>query len=144
MLLSLIGLGRDEADRVSNRKTEAARICGELSGELGQLIDFIDQETARLRRRCATLLPDNPEVYEACRKLLGQQREAAEELAEQVRTVSAQVSKVRSLADWDNALARLYEWRGTIGRLRPWLAGVVKQFDEVLDQADEKQSGNRH
>lgn len=135
-LLSLIGLGQDEADRVSNRRNEAARICGEISGEVGQLIDFIDQETARLGRRCATLLPNNPEVFRECRKVLEQQREAAEELAEQVRSVSLQVSKARRLTDWDTALARLYEWRGTSTRLRPWLAGVVQRYDEILDQLD--------
>ncbi len=133
-LLSIFGIGKEHANRISDLRIEAARLNSEVAAEAGRALDLINLAEPRIVRRMRELLPDHPEVLSSCQALLTEQRVAAKKILEQTETIQLGITQ-GGHKDWVGLLQRLHQWRGTASRIFPWVKDIIDRYEKVLDDA---------
>jgi len=131
LFLSLFGLGRDHANRVSDRRAEIARLNAEVAGEVGLLLDILNSTQPGLLRRCATLYPDMPQMVEQVKAVLDAQRGSLVQIMKMTEDNSALLASRRG-ADWDLLLHRMLEWRATTSRVRPQVQDILARLEKGI------------
>lgn len=134
-LLSILGMGRDHANRVSDRRAEVARLNAEIAAEFGRSLDVLREGRLGLLRRCAMELPDNPEIAAECRKMLDSQEELILQVMKITEDNSQKIAAGGWGSNWELALQKAHEMRGTATRSVPFIEGILRQCESVLDGA---------
>jgi len=134
-LLSIFGMGRDHANRISDRKLEVARLNAEIAAEFGRSLDVLRAGRLGLLRRCAMEHPDNPEIASECRKVLDAQEETIMQVLKLAEENSAKIAAGGWGNNWELALQKAHEMRGTASRSVPFIEGILRQCEAVLDGA---------
>lgn len=90
-LLSLIGMRRDTARRVSDRRSDVAKLNAEAAAEAGRALDTLMVAKSRLLRRCAQIYPGNDEVQETCRRAVDVQVEVVNAVVAMTQDLSQKI-----------------------------------------------------
>lgn len=139
-LLSLIGMGRDTARRVSDRRADVARLNAEAAAEAGRALDILTLARGRLLRRCAEVYPGNNEIQETCRKTVDGQVEVVNAMIAMTQELSEKIASA-GWANWDLALQRANEMRATSSRFVPFVAGIIANLDKAIDDDERLLNG---
>ncbi len=134
-LLSILGMGRDHANRTSDRKVEVARLNAEIAAEFGRSLDVLRAGRLGLLRRCAVEHPENPEIAAECRKVLDAQEESILQVMQVTADNSQKIAAGGWGSNWELALQKAHEMRGTASRSVPFIEGILLQCEAVLDGA---------
>ncbi|RWC27627.1 MAG: hypothetical protein EOS27_20950 [Mesorhizobium sp.] len=134
-LLSLLGMGRDHANRVNDRRAEVARLNAESAAEFGRSLDILRAGRLGLLRRCAIEHPENPELAGEWRKMLDLQEDDILKVIKMTDDLSQKITASGWGSNWELALQKAYEMRGTASRSAPFIEGILRQCEAVLDGA---------
>ncbi|MER8528265.1 hypothetical protein [Mesorhizobium sp. M1272] len=124
-LLSILGMGRDHANRVSDRRMEVARLNAEIAAEFGRSLDVLRAGRLGLLRRCAIEHPHNPEIAAELRKVLDPQEEDILKVMKMTEGISEKVISSGWSSNWELALQKAHEMRGTASRSVPFIEGIL-------------------
>jgi hypothetical protein len=136
-VLSLLGMGRDQAKRVNDRRAEVARLNAEAAAEAGRALDILNAARVRLFRRCAEVYPGNPEMLETCKTALDLPLKDTMAFWDMTQDLSAKIASSGWGVDWETALQRAYEMKGTSTRFVPFVSDIVGRLEAAID-ADER------
>lgn len=132
--LSLFSFGMSHAQRSEERKLEAARLNAAVAATTRGAIQIIDLERSRLVARCRTICPDAPELVESIDDVMMKLRAQAEAIIQQTEEFKVTISAAGAGFDWGPVLVSLIEWQKNSENMTPYVEGLVKRYDEVLNQ----------
>jgi hypothetical protein len=133
LFLSLVGIGRDSANRANDRRAEIARLNAEAAGDAGKALDILNAAKLRLLGRCASVYPGNAEMLDVCHKTLDPQINLLEQNIAMTQDLSQKIASGSWGSDWDLALQRAYEMRATATRFVPFAENIVSRMDQAID-----------
>jgi len=130
--LSILGFGRDQANRVSDRRAEVARLNAEVAGEAGRALDLLNAGRARILYHCALNYPQDPELANAVNTAVDAHCSPILQILAQTQDLSAKIGAGGWSTDWDSVLQKMYEWRATASRFVPSVEDVINRLDRTL------------
>lgn len=136
-LLSLIGIGSDQAAHRSGQRMEAIRLNAEVAAEAGRVIDILSAATPNLTRRCADLCGEDSQIYSDMVQTLNSHKEMALQILEQTENIKKKTIEAGNFLNWHIVLAELHSWRANATRLAPWVQNIVDRYDSALREAEQ-------
>lgn len=131
-LLTLIGMGSDQAMRRSDKRAEVSRLNAEVAGEVGRALDILAMATPRLKRLASQIASEHPELHLSIVKFLDEQQANALTMLKTTEDNKTKIATASGFPDWDKAVRDFQEWRITASRIPPWIQGIVDRWDAVF------------